>query len=388
MDQIWVSSSYDFWHQNLYGGYATLIALLIILFYHLFKFSVLYSPSRFRVKSRNISSPSSPSPSPSSSPFSSINVASQSSISEIVSDADLKFLMDNLEEKLNQNEKWENVIDKRNNLVSYNARCCRPKDAPLKYLSVTVFENCSPEVLRDFYMDNDYRMQWDRTVVDHKQLQVDRTNGTEIGRTIKKFPLMTPREYILAWRIWKGSDETFYCFVKECEHPLAPPQRKYVRVTYFRSGWLPGRNACAIKMFHQEDAGLNVEMAKLAFAKGIWSFVCKMDNSLRKYTVNSHPQTTPVSAVSLIQKVPVGLEATSSPQCQEAVPVPGYTGEAKEKKLSRRPSKKLVAKGLLLLGGAICLSRGHTTLGAKVAMAYILTKLHKRGASSSQSGQG
>lgn len=57
-------------------------------------------------------------------------------------------------------------------------------------------------------------------------------------------------------------------------------------------------------MFHQENAGLNVEMAKLAFAKGIWSYVCKMDNALRKYSIIQHPQTSPaVSAVSLIQKV-------------------------------------------------------------------------------------
>ncbi|XP_044479970.1 uncharacterized protein LOC123206790 [Mangifera indica] len=385
MDQISVSSSYDFWRQNLYGGYASLVALLIILFYQLFKFSFFLSPSRFRITSRSISSPS-------SSPASSIDVASQSSISKIVSDADLKFLIENLEEKFNQNEKWENVVDKRNNLVSYTAKCCRPKDGPLKYLSVTVFENCSPDVLRDFYMDNDYRMQWDRTVVDHRQLQVDRSNGTEIGRTIKKFPLMTPREYVLAWRLWEGRDETFYCFTKECEHPLAPPQRKYVRVTYFRSGWrlqkVPGRTACEIKMFHQEDAGLNVEMAKLAFKKGIWSFVCKMDNALRKYTVTNHPQTSPVSAVSLIEKFPVGLEAMNSPQSAEAVPIAGYPGEAKQKRLTRRPSKELLAKGLLILGGAICLSRGHSALGAKVAMAYILKKLHKRGTPSSQNGAG
>lgn len=43
-----------------------------------------------------------------------------------------------------------------------------------------------------------------------------------------------------------------------------------------------------------------------------------------------------------------------------------------------KASKKQVAKGLLLLGGAICLSRGHSSLGAKVVMAYILTKLSKR----------
>ena len=58
-----------------------------------------------------------------------------------------------------------------------------------------------------------------------------------------------------------------------------------------------------------------------------------------------------------------------------------------ERKLSRRPSKKMVANGLLLIGGVICLTRGHSSLGAKVAMAYILNKLRKHGASSSQSNQ-
>jgi len=67
---------------------------------------------------------------------------------------------------------------------------------------------------------------------------------------------------------------------------------------------VPGQNACEIKMFYQEDAGLNVEMAKLAFAKGIWSYVCKMDTALRKYFVIGHPQSSSaVTAVTLIQKV-------------------------------------------------------------------------------------
>ncbi|CAA0833472.1 Polyketide cyclase/dehydrase and lipid transport superfamily protein, partial [Striga hermonthica] len=47
---------------------------------------------------------------------------------------------------------------------------------------------------------------------------------------------------------------------------------------------VPGRYACEIKMVHQEDAGLNVEMAKVAFAKGIWNYVRKMDDALRKYS--------------------------------------------------------------------------------------------------------
>lgn len=49
------------------------------------------------------------------------------SISEMVTDADLKFLIENLEEKTRENEKWDNVIEKRNDLLSYYAKCCKPK---------------------------------------------------------------------------------------------------------------------------------------------------------------------------------------------------------------------------------------------------------------------
>lgn len=63
-------------------------------------------------------------------------------------------------------------------------------------------------------MDNDYRKLWDKTVTAFEQLEVDRSNGTEIGRIIKKFPLLTAREYVLAWRLWEGSDASLYCFTK------------------------------------------------------------------------------------------------------------------------------------------------------------------------------
>lgn len=243
-------------------------------------------------------------------------------------------------------------------------------------------------------MDNEYRKQWDKTVVEHEQLQVDSSSGIEIGRTIKKFPLLTPREYVLAWRLWEGKDK-FYCFIKECDHSMVPQQRKYVRVSYFRSGWrirkVPGRDACEIHMFHQEDAGLNVEMAKLAFSRGIWSYVCKMDSALRKYIGTSRrPQGPTVSAVSLMKKVPSELESQTDDITNSSGTIITSEG-AKRKKLLRKPSKKQVAKGLLLVGGAVgsavCLSRGHSALGAKVALAYFLTKLRKRGAQQSQTSQ-
>lgn len=81
------------------------------------------------------------------------------------------------------------------------------------------------------------------------------------------------------------------------------------------------------------------------------------------------------------------MNSTTSSETTSSTAFCGQTGEAKERKISERPSRKLLANGLLLIGGAICLSRGHSSLGAKVAMAYILTKLSKQGASSDQSSQ-
>lgn len=48
-------------------------------------------------------------------------------ISEIVADADLVFLLDNLQEKMAENEKWQTVLEKKNNNLFYSAKCCKPK---------------------------------------------------------------------------------------------------------------------------------------------------------------------------------------------------------------------------------------------------------------------
>lgn len=59
-------------------------------------------------------------------------------------------------------------------------------------------------------------------------------------------------------------------------------------------------------MIHQEDAGLNVKMAKLAFSNGIWNYVCKMDNALRRYSaVKGHLSRSVTTSVKLMQKVSV-----------------------------------------------------------------------------------
>jgi len=48
-------------------------------------------------------------------------------ISELITEGDLKCLIDNLDEKANEIEKWENVTEKSKGLLSYKAKCCKPK---------------------------------------------------------------------------------------------------------------------------------------------------------------------------------------------------------------------------------------------------------------------
>lgn len=377
----WSLSSYTY-------GY-TLVVVVIILTCHLLNSLLPFASSFlsvFRFGERSAAHPHAES---NGHPDVSPSAPSDVRITTVISDLDLKNLIDAITKKFQANEKWEDVINRRTDRLSYCAWCCKPKDAPLKYLSVTVFENCSVEMLRDFYMDNDFRKMWDKTLIEHKQLQVDSSSGTEIGLMIKKFPLLTPREYILAWRVWEGNDESFYCFTKECEYPLAQRRKKYVRVRLFRSGWrikkVSGRNACEIQMVHQEDAGLNVEMAKLAFAKGIWSYVCKMDDALRQYSALDHSRlTSGVSAVTLIQKVPLWLDTLdhtgsliNSETCTSRDYCGGVSRECNARGQRKEPSNNVVPNMLMLLGGAICMSRGLSNLGSKVAMACILNKLVK-----------
>ncbi|URD94906.1 zinc finger CCCH-type containing 14 [Musa troglodytarum] len=257
---------------------------------------------------------------------------SSARVANLITDADLRDLMISLEGKPKRNERWEDLIDKSSNLVSYKAKFFRPKDGPLKFYSVTTFEKCSAELLRDFYMDNQYRKKWDNIVIHHEQLQVKLSVA------------------------------------------------------------VPGRDACEMTLVHQEDAGINIELVKVGFAKGIWSYVSKMNSALREYSSCSPIHLTPVSTLHrLIKKIPPELEANAETSVEE-VPkrsssVSGRRSRANisQKKPSRTPKRWILANGLLLLGGIICLSRGRrsTTIGTQLAMPCILKKLMKHGTESS-----
>ncbi|KAG0585118.1 hypothetical protein KC19_3G259900 [Ceratodon purpureus] len=286
---------------------------------------------------------------------------------------------------------WEDVVDKQSDSVAYTAKRRDPKDGgATEYLSTTVHENCSTQLARDFYMDSDFRAGWDKTLVQHRQLEVCPTTGTEVGSMVKKYPLMTAREYVLAWRLWEGEDQTYYCVLKVCEHEDAPRQSKYKRVDVYNSGWrirkVPGReSACELKMYHQEDGGVGREMAKVAFRRGIWNYVVKMDTQLRRYALkHAQLKIDPASAVALARKMPDGLQAKyGSISTQEITTGEGSEREGGGKQLTRLSSQKKLARSLLLVGGAVFLSQGSVSLGAKIATACIVNRAMRPDGSSS-----
>ncbi|KAJ7520979.1 hypothetical protein O6H91_19G033100 [Diphasiastrum complanatum] len=308
-------------------------------------------------------------------------VRDDSNLKSLITDDDLKNLLLYTEGKADEDGgPWEYVIDKKTQQLSYSAKRRDPKDGgATQYLSTTVFENCSPELLRDFYLDNDYRLEWDRTVLEHTQLDICLDTGTEIGCTLKKFPLIMAREYVLAWRIWEGKDQSFYCVTKSCEHHRAPRLPSYKRVESYLSGWcirkVPGRLACEIKMFHQEELGMQRELAKFSFSRGIWNYVNKMDLNLRRYSTRHKNLKASINAVAYAHQVTENTLQTFLNQNDKINrPFKGM-GSFQNSRVPNR-SRKFLGKSLLLLGGAMFLSSS-TPLGAKIAAAFIARKIVK-----------
>jgi hypothetical protein len=110
---------------------------------------------------------------------------------------------------------------------------------PIMYCSHTIFEDATPELVRDFFWDFDFRRKWDHMLGYSKTLDEFPQNGTMIVHWIKKvltniccacvlscllhksptsffwqFPFFcSDREYIFGGRIWE-SGKTYYCVTK------------------------------------------------------------------------------------------------------------------------------------------------------------------------------
>ncbi|CAN7105973.1 unnamed protein product [Brassica rapa subsp. narinosa] len=147
---------------------------------------------------------------------------------EIVTEKDLEHLLHLLEAE-NANMEWQSMMDKSTPNMNYQAWRHEPQTGPVVYRSRTVFEDATPDIVRDFFWDDEFRPKWDPMLAYFKTLEEDPQTGTTIVHWIKKvflcfaivnvssqllmsflcqFPFFcSDREYIIGRRIWESGNK-------------------------------------------------------------------------------------------------------------------------------------------------------------------------------------
>ncbi|KAI4338042.1 hypothetical protein L6164_016396 [Bauhinia variegata] len=188
---------------------------------------------------------------------------------------------------------WIHMMDRSTPKMSYQAWRRDPKEGPPQYRSRTVIEDATPEMVRDFFWDDDFRPNWDDMLASSTTIEECPTTGTMKVQWIRKFPFFCKdREYIIGRRIWDAG-RTYYCVTKGVDCPSIPRREKPRRVDLYYSSWCIRAvesqrdnnqlTACEVVLFHYEDMGIPWEIAKLGVRKGMWGTVQKIEPGLRAY---------------------------------------------------------------------------------------------------------
>ncbi|GKV42277.1 hypothetical protein SLEP1_g49698 [Rubroshorea leprosula] len=159
--------------------------------------------------------------------------------------------------------------------------------------SRTVFEDATPELVRDFFWDDEFRPKWDPMLAYCRILEEYTNTGTMIIHWIKKFPFFcSDREYIIGRKIWEAG-KTYYCVTKSVPYPSLNKRDKPRRVDLYFSSWViravesqkgDGQlSACEVTLVHYEDMGIPKDVAKLGLRHGMWGAVKKLHTGMRAY---------------------------------------------------------------------------------------------------------
>ncbi|XWS08851.1 hypothetical protein CRYUN_Cryun40dG0035900 [Craigia yunnanensis] len=136
---------------------------------------------------------------------------------DIVTENDLAHLLHLLEGKDGEME-WQSMMDRTTPNMSYQAWRHEPENNPAVYRSRTVFEDATPEVVRDFFWDDEFRPKWDTMFA--------------------YFPFFCrDREYIIGRRIWEAG-KTYYSVTKGVPYPGLQKRDKPRRVELYFSSWV------------------------------------------------------------------------------------------------------------------------------------------------------
>ncbi|XP_010466606.1 PREDICTED: uncharacterized protein LOC104746781 [Camelina sativa] len=247
----------------------------------------------------------------------------------VVTEKDLEHLLQLLEAR-NANFEWQSMMDKSTPNMSYQAWRHDPAAGPVVYRSRTVFEDATPDIVRDFFWDDEFRPKWDPMLAYFKTLEEDPKTGTTIARWIKKFPFFcSDREYIIGRRIWE-SGKKYYAVTKGVPYSALPKRDKPRRVELYFSSWIikavesrkgDGQlSACEVSLVHYEDMGIPKDVAKLGVRHGMWGAVKKLNSGLRAYQTARKPGTSlsrSAQMASVTTKLNIVLVETSGAEEEE-----------------------------------------------------------------------
>lgn len=78
---------------------------------------------------------------------------------------------------------------------------CVYQTGPPQYRSSTIFEDATPELVRDFFWDDDVRLTWDDMLIHASILEECPTTGTMVVRWVRKVRRVI---YFLCWCMKRG----------------------------------------------------------------------------------------------------------------------------------------------------------------------------------------
>ncbi|GAY32079.1 hypothetical protein CUMW_285300, partial [Citrus unshiu] len=126
-----------------------------------------------------------PSTSNSISPCSSSQAHRRMEQSSFVTEDDLEHLCRLVEEK-DGGPVWIQMMDRSTPTMAYQAWRRDPENGPPQYRSRTVYEDVTPEMVRDFFWDDDFRLKWDDMLIYASTLEECPTTGTMVVQWVRK----------------------------------------------------------------------------------------------------------------------------------------------------------------------------------------------------------
>ncbi|KAJ6323788.1 hypothetical protein OIU76_011142 [Salix suchowensis] len=244
---------------------------------------------------------------------------------DIVTEKDLEHLLHLLEGKDGRKE-WQCMMERSTSNMRYQAWRREPQEGPTVYRSRTVFEDATPELVRDFFWDDEFRPKWDPMLAYFKILEECPHTGRMIVHWIKKFPFFcSDREYIIGRRIWEAR-KAYYCVTKGVPYPGLHKRDKPRRVDLYFSSWViravesrrgDGQmSACEVTLLHYEDMGIPKDVAKLGVRHGMWGAVKKLHSGMRAYQ-NARKSEASLSRSALMARITTKIsfdEGMDSPE--------------------------------------------------------------------------